>query len=76
MEIEENILINTKCNVNFECLTNENHFCLKPIENSCIGGKVIFINCTEMWCNQKMSFGNSIICNCPTRKEIFVKYKK
>jgi len=62
----------TKCNIAFECLKNENHFCLGNVAN-CVDGKVHFVNCTGK-CSYKIRFGDTPFCSCPTRKEIFNKY--
>ncbi len=75
-EIKSKILKATsKCTQNFGCLGNENHVCLGKVGNS-IGSKVHFVNCIERRCLYQMSYGYSIICNCPTRKEIHNKYRK
>lgn len=61
------------CATNFDCLTNEKHvFC--KVEN-CLRNTVHFIECMRnKYCSYKMSFGNSFVCTCPTRKEIYNKY--
>ena len=73
MEIEKEILDKTTlCNKDFDCIKNNNIRC-KVTRN--VDKKVIFVECREKnFCNYKMSFGNSDICTCPTRKEIFKKY--
>jgi hypothetical protein len=41
----------------------------------CVNGEIHFVDYTsKVYCGYKMSFGNSEICNCPIRKEIFNKY--
>ena len=74
MEIEAKIIEATKCDKNFECLSNENYICLTSSVDRAIDGKVHFITCIFENCHYKMRFGNSQICNCPVRKEIFNKY--
>ena len=75
MEIDSKIIEETtKCDKNFECLKNKNYTCNTSIVDRAIGGRVHFINCSVSNCNYKMAFGNSYICNCPVRKEIFNKY--
>ena len=77
MEINKKTINETiHCENNFECLENENYSCLLMKIDNCIGEKVLFINCTKTNCYYKMNYGNSIICNCPTRTEIYHKYKK
>ncbi len=75
MEIDKNIIADTvKCEKNFDCLTGNNHvYC--QVE-SCINKEVHFIGCVDnLNCSYKMFFGDSFICTCPTRKEIFNKYR-
>ncbi len=75
-EIDEKTLqATTKCPNSFECLGNENHVCLAKVE-SCVKEEVYFVDCEDIYCRYKMSFGYSSICNCPVRKEIFKKYNK
>lgn len=64
----------TECNRNFICLnTPEVVINCKVI--SCISNKVHFVDCPDYnICTYLMNFGNSFICNCPVRKEIFNKY--
>lgn len=77
MKIDEKIIKETiHCENDFECLKNENYACLITKVDKCIDGKVHFINCAKRSCTYRMIFGNSILCNCPTRKEIYNKYKK
>ncbi len=74
MEIDEKIIADTiRCEKNFKCLSgNMNVYC--QVEN-CINNEVHFIKCiNKLNCSYKMSFGDSFICTCPTRKEIFNKY--
>ena len=71
---EQTIKETTKCGKNFECLKNENSFCLGNVV-SCVNGKVHFVDCAES-CRYKIRFGNSPFCSCPTRKAIFNKYGK
>ena len=37
---------------------------------------VMFVRCPECeLCNYKLSYGFSHVCHCPTRKELYRKYK-
>lgn len=76
MEIDKKIIAETlNCRRNFDCLDDEKHVYCK-VEN-CIKYKVHFIKYLETSiCYYKMSFGDSAICTCPTRKEIFNKYSQ
>lgn len=76
MEIDKNIIADTvKCEKNFDCLTGNNLVYCK-VENY-VNNEVHFIKCTDrLRCSYKMSFGDSFICTCPTRKGIFNKYRQ
>ena len=74
MEIDKKTVAETlRCEKNFDCLNNDEHvYC--QVE-SCVNKAVHFVKCPVMTpCNYKMSFGDSSICTCPVRKEIFNKY--
>lgn len=73
MEISKESLEKTiHCHKDFACVKC-NEICCTVIQN--IDNKVIFVECEEnVECSYKMSFGNSFICTCPTRKEINNKY--
>lgn len=76
MEIDESIIKQTKhCAHDFECLENVNYLCRIAKVESCIDNSVLFIECPKNWCEYKLNFGYSAICNCPVRKEIYNKYK-
>ena len=73
--IDELVIKKTNhCNHGFECLKSEDHY-LKTKVEKCLDGEILFVNCTNRHCNYKMNFGKSATCYCPTRKEIFKKYK-
>jgi len=74
MDISKEIIESTtNCEKDFACLKSDGVVCCKV--ESCINGKIHFVqNVSKSYCAYKMSFGNSFICNCPTRKEIFNKY--
>lgn len=75
MRIRNEILNKTtQCNRDFSCLKG-----IKPDKNcrviNCLNNEVHFVECSnDSFCSYLMSFGNSFICNCPVRKEIFNKY--
>lgn len=75
MEIAREILEQTiNCQKGFKCLKNDDHVYCK-VEN-CVSDKVHFVKCLSgNYCTYKLAFGRSHICNCPTRKEIFNKYR-
>jgi len=73
--IDDNIILKTKeCSKEFECLRADDHACLKTKVDRFISGNVLFIDCNDKFCHYYMNFGNSVICNCPIRKEVFRKY--
>ena len=73
--IDDITILKTKeCNKSFECLGNKNQTCLNKKVERYLSGDVLFINCNDKLCHYNMSFGNEVICNCPTRKEIFNRY--
>ena len=78
MVIDQNILAETtKCKNDFECLKNEDYFCVTRKVEHCVNRAVYFTNCDiNTSCNYKLIFGNDVVCHCPTRKEIFNKYNK
>ena len=74
IEIDKEILQKTtNCIENFDCLNNTNHiYC--QVENV-VSDRVIFVKCLNGdYCKYKLNYGNSYICGCPTRIEIFRKY--
>ena len=74
-EIEKDILDSTdKCKIGFSCLNGTQEcFCLA---DSLISDKLLFIKSEKInVCDYMTSFGYSYFCNCPTRKEIFRRYK-
>lgn len=75
MDIDKKIIEETiKCEKSFDCLKNDKHVYCK-VEN-CVSSEVHFVKClNDEYCVYRMSFGESYICNCPTRKEIYNKYE-
>ena len=76
MDIDKKIISATRnCLRNFSCLNSDIPVYCKVV--NCINKKVHFVKYVdESLCNYKISFGNSIICTCPTRKEIFNQYRQ
>jgi len=71
----ETIQKTTKCPSAFKCLSDKNFPLCAP--ESSIPGYGLFVHPAEInSCNYKMSFGNGFICTCPTRYEIFSRYKR
>ena len=64
----------TKCTKAFACL-KENGTPLCAVEH-CINGEIYFLKCLrDIICSYQNSFGTGHYCTCPTRKELFNKYK-
>jgi uncharacterized beta-barrel protein YwiB (DUF1934 family) len=77
LDIDKEIIKETiRCGCNFHCLKHKKDNCLLMKVDGCVSNAVLFVKCTNTTCSYKMNFGSSIICNCPTRREIFIKYKK
>ena len=63
----------TDCAKDFDCLNNNNHDYCKVLE--CVN-TVHFVKCSmDNRCYYRLPFSKEFICTCPTRKEIFKKYK-
>ncbi len=73
--IDNNILRETtKCRNNFACLEGSKK-CLNDVEQ-CINREVHFVNCKKMnSCDYLIPFGDTYVCNCPTRKEIYNRFR-
>lgn len=64
----------TRCNHNFKCL-NDDSFQICPVENP-IQEFYFIRKLTPLYkCTYCLSVDNSYICRCPTRKELFERYK-
>lgn len=64
----------TKCDKEFACLKEHGNPCC--IIDNCINGKVHFVKELKRQCFYSMCFGNSVVCLCPVRKEIYNKHGK
>ncbi|OGV81210.1 MAG: hypothetical protein A3K19_22505 [Lentisphaerae bacterium RIFOXYB12_FULL_65_16] len=65
-----------RCESDFACLACQPQ-CLCPVV-SAIDGGVLFIEpkCEQkMFCTYRMQFGNGTMCTCPTRKELYHRYR-
>jgi hypothetical protein len=74
LEIDTRILkATTKCTRDFKCLSGKKHiYC--TVED-CFGDRVLFVKCLQVSsCSFKALFGDSCVCGCPTRMEIYKKY--
>jgi len=64
----------TQCKDNYSCLTG-GRVCLCEVTEY-FTHRIMFVKPMNAGCSYCMSFGYSHICNCPTRKEIYYRYKK
>ena len=75
---DEAIKGTTKCSWNFKCLEyNKSPKCAvnKPmceVENTL--ENYLFVDWNHEKCHYKLDFGDSFICLCPVRKEIYKRY--
>jgi hypothetical protein len=70
---EETLENTTKCTKGFSCLYGEG----KPFceVDYAVGDEVIFVECPDGACSYWMPFGSASVCNCPTRREIYNRYR-
>ena len=73
MVSDETIAEGKKCEKGFSCLKGPREdLCLI---DTCVNGKVLFIKCLNRErCSYKGTFGYSLICHCPVRKELYNKH--
>ena len=74
IEVSEDTIKSTTCyKKNFPCMTGkgEDLCTVEPV----IPKGLLYIKCSNKYCSYKMSFGSTYICICPTRKEIYDRYK-
>jgi hypothetical protein len=76
MEIDPKIRACTFCDRDFECLKNKNYFCSKSKPKGLLGDDKLIVDCPKVACDYRIQYANMIVCNCPTRVEIFKQYKK
>lgn len=78
-EIEDNIVrLTDKCQRNHVCLTGEGGlYCKVAVLMRGRDEEIPLLDCPEeIECPYCQSFGESYICNCPVRKEVFKRYGK
>jgi len=74
ISISEGILNKTdKCEKDFSCLSSNKEGICKV--ESVINEGMKIVKCKGPSCYYSISYGYSSICNCPTRNEIFNKFK-
>lgn len=65
-----------KCSRDFSCLEN-NPECMCSVEHTAgINKNILFISPSDTndHCDYQMKFGNTFVCSCPTRLEIYKNY--
>ncbi len=70
---ESTVKSTTNCDKGMQCV----HGVKEPLckVDYCVMEKVFFVKClNNKRCSYKISFGNSLMCTCPIRKEIFKRY--
>ena len=73
-EIPEEIIKKTNCNKNYICLKEHAEKEICKIDK-CIDNKYCLLKKIKYdFCINRFSFGNSQMCKCPVRIEIFNKY--
>ena len=75
-EVSENVIeLAVHCKKQHSCLNNNHHKCCKIVK--CIDEKLHFLGTGDHeYCGYKTSFGESCLCRCPVRKEIYNLHKK
>ncbi|MBI4843295.1 MAG: hypothetical protein HY809_03090 [Nitrospirae bacterium] len=75
MIISNEVVLEAKeCALDYSCLSGEKE-CLCDVEEPS-NGIVLFVTPANKrnFCCYRITFGDSFICNCPVRKEIFNRY--
>ena len=69
MRVTKDICRDTFCKKNFSCLSgNHEHLCKV---DSTVGAVIFVKRQLDSACKYCLSYGNSYVCTCPTRKEIY-----
>jgi hypothetical protein len=75
MDIDKEIIQNTKCKKQFACLNIKDHMCCKV--DRCINNQFCLVEDKVIsHCNHRASFGYSGICHCLVRMEIYNKHNR
>ena len=73
LRVADDIVKETHCTNNFSYLTDKRE-CLCEVDSAV--GRVLFIKSQfSIACKYCLSYGGSYICTCPTRNEIYKKYR-
>ena len=62
------------CRLDFQCLSGKHKIHCKV--SRMVGGSTFFVKCRSLeTCNYQKRFGEAFVCTCPTRIEIYKRYK-
>ena len=68
----------TECSSNYYCLENNNSLKCSANKSMCkvesAINNILFVDWDHKDCHYKVGFGNSFMCMCPVRKEIYKRY--
>ena len=68
------ICATTKCNKKFSCLSGTSEELCSV--DYCMNKSLAFVTCVdEVDCNYRTRYGDSMICLCPVRIELYSKYE-
>ncbi len=75
-ELREDILKETsRCAKDCACLSDEGYPLCK-VQHSVEDGDILFVtNVQNAYCHYLMPFGDSFMCNCPVRRELYKSYR-
>ena len=76
LEIDAEVIkATTRCEKRFACLAGDlEHLC--QVEE-CVADVAYFVRCLNLVdCSYRETFGDSNVCTCPTRHEIYRRYKR
>ena len=72
---EEILQKTTNCEFDFNCLFGDKQ-CLCEIKASIVNDLLELKPKFDIHCKYRMPFGDTFFCTCPTRNEIYKRYKK
>jgi hypothetical protein len=74
LQISEDILTKTRCEKGFSCLSGERDDLCKVRKR--IEAEVILLEtCSDYSCHYATPYAYAFFCSCPTRKEIYYRYR-
>jgi hypothetical protein len=73
IRVAKDTLKQTRCESNFSCLTSKPE-CMCDV-NSTVGSILFVKSPSNISCNHCIAYGDSYVCTCPTRNELYNKYR-